>query len=201
MLVRYADDAIVMCNTREQAEAALMRLTALLAELGLEPKAAKTRIVHLVENGPGLHFLGFHHRLVRGRTPRSAASDISGPLAFTPAGAACPGPDPDHYRPAPTAGATWADRAGTELVATRLGGVLPIRELRVDAGSDQKLCPATARVMAVQTRPPAASVGLGHDQGSALTSSPGIGAPGWNRRSAQTLPGLARLNAAGEERR
>ena len=72
VLVRYADDAIVMCDTREQAEAALARLTALLADLGLEPKAAKTRIVHLVEGGPGLDFLGFHHRLVRGRTPRSA---------------------------------------------------------------------------------------------------------------------------------
>ena len=71
VLVRYADDAIVMCETREQAEAALTRLTVLLAELGLEPKAAKTRIVHLVEGGQGLDFLGFHHRLVRGRTPRS----------------------------------------------------------------------------------------------------------------------------------
>jgi RNA-directed DNA polymerase len=72
VLVRYADDAIVMCQTREQAEAALTRLTALLAELGLEPKAAKTRIVHLAEGNPGFDFLGFHHRLVRGRTPKSA---------------------------------------------------------------------------------------------------------------------------------
>jgi hypothetical protein len=62
----------VMCTTREQAEAALARLAALLAELGLEPKAAKTRIVHLVEGGEGFDFLGFHHRLVRGRTPKSA---------------------------------------------------------------------------------------------------------------------------------
>jgi group II intron reverse transcriptase/maturase len=72
ILVRYADDALVLCATGEQAEAALARLTALLAELGLEPKAAKTRIVHLVEGGEGFDFLGFHHRLVRGRTPRSA---------------------------------------------------------------------------------------------------------------------------------
>jgi RNA-directed DNA polymerase len=72
VLVRYADDALVLCATREQAEAALARLTTLLAELGLEPKAAKTRIVHLVEGGEGLDFLGFHHRLVRGRTPKSA---------------------------------------------------------------------------------------------------------------------------------
>ena len=72
VLVRYADDAVVMCRSREQAEAALARLTALLAELGLEPKLAKTRIVHLVEGGEGLDFLGFHNRLVRGWTPRSA---------------------------------------------------------------------------------------------------------------------------------
>jgi RNA-directed DNA polymerase len=72
VLVRYADDVVVMCRSREQAAAALARLTVLLGELGLEPKLAKTRIVHLVEGGEGLDFLGFHNRLVRGRTPRSA---------------------------------------------------------------------------------------------------------------------------------
>ena len=72
VLVRYVDDAVVMCDTRGQAEAALARLTDLLAGLGLEPKAAKTRIVHLAEGNPGFDFLGFHHRLVRGRTPKSA---------------------------------------------------------------------------------------------------------------------------------
>lgn len=72
VLVRYCDDLVVMCRSREQAEAALAALTVLLGDLGLEPKAAKTRIVHLVEGGQGLDFLGFHHRLVRGRTPRSA---------------------------------------------------------------------------------------------------------------------------------
>src|SRR5450631_4633437 len=67
-----ATHLVVMCWSRSQAEAALERLTALLAGLGLEPKAAKTRIVHLEEEGEGFDFLGFHHRLVRGRTPRSA---------------------------------------------------------------------------------------------------------------------------------
>lgn len=67
VLVRYADDLVVMCRTRGEAEAALRRLTVLLAELGLQPKAAKTRIVHLTEGGEGFDFLGFHHRLVRAR--------------------------------------------------------------------------------------------------------------------------------------
>ena len=51
---RYADDLVVMCWSRSQAEAALERLTALLADLGLEPKAAKTRIVHLEGEAGGL---------------------------------------------------------------------------------------------------------------------------------------------------
>jgi RNA-directed DNA polymerase len=72
VLVRYCDDLVVMCRSREQAEAALEWLTVVLGDLGLEPKASKTRIVHLVEGGQGVDFLGFHNRLVRGRTPRSA---------------------------------------------------------------------------------------------------------------------------------
>ncbi|MFI7642963.1 group II intron reverse transcriptase/maturase [Nonomuraea sp. NPDC049400] len=67
VLVRFADDLVVMCRTRGEAERALARLTALLADLGLQPKAAKTRIVHLTEGGEGFDFLGFHHRLVRAR--------------------------------------------------------------------------------------------------------------------------------------
>jgi RNA-directed DNA polymerase len=54
VLVRFADDAAVMCATREQAEAALAELRVLLAELGLEPKAAKTRIVNLAGGRTGV---------------------------------------------------------------------------------------------------------------------------------------------------
>ena len=66
-LARYADDLVVMCRTQGQAQAALARLTALLTDLGLEPKAAKTRIVHLQVGGDGFDFLGFHHRWVSTR--------------------------------------------------------------------------------------------------------------------------------------
>src|SRR3954468_17117472 len=48
VLVRFADDLLVMCKSRQQAQAALARLRALLADLGLAPKKAKTRIVELV---------------------------------------------------------------------------------------------------------------------------------------------------------
>ena len=70
VLVRYADDLVVMCKTQADAEAALTALKAVLADLGLEPKDAKTRIVHLREGGEGLDFLGFHHRWVRARGQR-----------------------------------------------------------------------------------------------------------------------------------
>ena len=63
---------LVVCRSRGQAQAALARLGVLLADLGSQPKAAKTRIVHLVQGGEGFDFPGFHHRLVRGRTPKSA---------------------------------------------------------------------------------------------------------------------------------
>jgi group II intron reverse transcriptase/maturase len=71
VLVRYADDLLALCHSRQEAERALAALTELLAELGLELKQAKTRIVHLEEGGEGLDFLGFQHRWVRGNTPRS----------------------------------------------------------------------------------------------------------------------------------
>ena len=71
VLVRYADDLLAICKTERDAEGAIEALTVILAELGLELKAAKTRIVHLREGGEGVDFLGFHHRYVRGNTPRS----------------------------------------------------------------------------------------------------------------------------------
>ncbi len=70
-LLRYADDLLAICTTRREAESALEALTAMLAEMGLELKPAKTRIVQLREGGEGLDCLGFHHRYVRGNTPRS----------------------------------------------------------------------------------------------------------------------------------
>jgi RNA-directed DNA polymerase len=71
VLIRYADDLLVMCKAKQEAEGALVALSTILGELGLELKHAKTRIVHLREGGEGFDFLGFHHRYVRGNTPRS----------------------------------------------------------------------------------------------------------------------------------
>ncbi len=72
VLVRFADDLLVMCKSAQQAGAALARLRALLAELGLEPKEAKTAIIHLEEGGPGFDFPGFRHQMVVSRGLRGA---------------------------------------------------------------------------------------------------------------------------------
>jgi group II intron reverse transcriptase/maturase len=64
VLVRFADDLVVLCRTKAQAEAALAELRALLADLGLELADAKTRLVCVNNDGEGFDFLGFHHRMV-----------------------------------------------------------------------------------------------------------------------------------------
>jgi RNA-directed DNA polymerase len=61
-LVRYADDFVVLCSSRSQAEQAQQRATALLADLGLELHPDKTRVVDLREGKQGFDFLGFHFR-------------------------------------------------------------------------------------------------------------------------------------------
>src|SRR3954454_24907901 len=64
VLVRYADDLVAMCHSREQAEQVKQRLAAWLAPRGLAFNEDKTRVVHLRE---GFCFLGFHVRLYRNR--------------------------------------------------------------------------------------------------------------------------------------
>ena len=77
VLVRFADDLAVMCKSREQAEAALRRLRTVLAELGLEPKETKTRIVCMQVGGDGFDFLGFHHRVIRVASRRERGRSVT----------------------------------------------------------------------------------------------------------------------------
>lgn len=64
-LVRYADDFVVVCRTRRQADEALMRVREILARMGLELHPEKTRVVELSVRGDGFDFLGCHLRIVR----------------------------------------------------------------------------------------------------------------------------------------
>lgn len=67
-LVRYADDFVVICSSREQAERAQDRATVLLGEFGLALHPDKTRVVDLRQGREGFDFLGCHlHARMSGR--------------------------------------------------------------------------------------------------------------------------------------
>jgi RNA-directed DNA polymerase len=59
-VVRYADDFVVLCSTREQAERAREQATVILGELGLNLHPDKTRVVDLRDGREGFDFLGCH---------------------------------------------------------------------------------------------------------------------------------------------
>ena len=59
VLIRYADDFVVVCPTRQRAEEAQRRVTTVLAPLGLQLNPDKTRIVCLTKGKQGFDFLGF----------------------------------------------------------------------------------------------------------------------------------------------
>jgi RNA-directed DNA polymerase len=64
VLIRYADDLVAFCHTRQEAEQVKARLAAWLAPRGLAFNEDKTRIVTLDE---GFDFLGFNVRRYHGK--------------------------------------------------------------------------------------------------------------------------------------
>jgi group II intron reverse transcriptase/maturase len=58
VLVRYADDFVVLCRTEAQAREALRRVGLILQHLGLEAHPEKTRLVALEGGQGGFEFLG-----------------------------------------------------------------------------------------------------------------------------------------------
>ena len=59
-LIRYADDFVIFCESKEDAEKATREITSWLVTKGLEMSVEKTRIRHLTE---GFDFLGFNVRI------------------------------------------------------------------------------------------------------------------------------------------
>jgi RNA-directed DNA polymerase len=64
VVIRYADDLVALCHSREQAEQVKARLAEWLAPRGLAFNEDKTRVVHL---DVGVDFLGFNVRRYRGK--------------------------------------------------------------------------------------------------------------------------------------
>ena len=178
--------------SRHRPRLRLARLTVLLAELGLEPKAAKTRIVHLQVGGEGFDFLGFHHRLVRsqGRTGDGAA------WCSWPAG-------PRRRRCSMPATGSVSSRTGRRLllpvewvtrgrqpVPARLGRVLPVSATPPTSSTRSTGMPGCGW----RGSSPAGTAAAGRSAGTCSTIGREPARPGrshWNRRRTQTLPGLA----------
>jgi RNA-directed DNA polymerase len=91
-MVRYADDFVVLCKTREEAESALERIRVWTVAAGLELHPEKTRVTHVDAPG-GFEFLGYHfergsrwprkksvlkvREAVRRRTPRLGGRSLA----------------------------------------------------------------------------------------------------------------------------
>ena len=64
-MVRYADDFVVLCRSREEAEAALAEVKAWVESHGLSLSADKTHVGDCLQPGQGFDFLGYHFELGR----------------------------------------------------------------------------------------------------------------------------------------
>jgi RNA-directed DNA polymerase len=58
-MVRYADDFVVLCKSREEAEAALVQIRAWVKENGLRLHPDKTHVGNCRNRGEGFEFLGY----------------------------------------------------------------------------------------------------------------------------------------------
>ncbi|MGH3401286.1 MAG: reverse transcriptase domain-containing protein [Streptosporangiaceae bacterium] len=102
VLVRYADDFVALCDTREQAEAVKARLTPWLAARGLAFNEDKTRVVHLDD---GFDFLGFNVRRYGQKLLIRPSADAVTRASATPDPSrriAAPRPQPRRARPPPS---------------------------------------------------------------------------------------------------
>lgn len=73
LMIRYADDFIILCGSKQEAEEALEQVRQWMGQAGLTLHPTKTRIVNASERG-GFDFLGYHFE--RGyRWPRTKSTD------------------------------------------------------------------------------------------------------------------------------
>jgi group II intron reverse transcriptase/maturase len=153
VLVRYADDIVVMCVSSTQAAFALMVLRDLLAEIGLAPKEDKTRIVHLEAGGEGFDFLGFHHQLVTNRDRGRQGLEF---LARRPSRRATQRAR-DRIRQITDRSRLRVEvrrcRGEHQPVPPRLVRVFPLRELGQVFRQDHVVCEASTRPVRSQTSP------------------------------------------------
>ena len=62
ILVRYADDTVIICKNKKSANHALSLLQYIMGKLDLKLHPVKTKIVRMWDGEEGFDFLGMHHR-------------------------------------------------------------------------------------------------------------------------------------------
>ncbi|MFM8365017.1 MAG: group II intron reverse transcriptase/maturase [Verrucomicrobiota bacterium] len=83
-MVRYADDIVVLCRSREEAQAAMEKIEAWMEAAGLTLHPEKTRIVDMNEAGSHFDFLGYRFkRSGRGKLLRFVRPKSLGKLKET----------------------------------------------------------------------------------------------------------------------
>ncbi|MFY9592642.1 MAG: group II intron reverse transcriptase/maturase [Bacteroidales bacterium] len=67
-LVRYADDIVVICRTKKEANHTINFIKAVMKRLELKLNPEKTKLVSMWDGKEGFDFLGMHHRRISGFT-------------------------------------------------------------------------------------------------------------------------------------
>ncbi|WP_272942199.1 reverse transcriptase domain-containing protein [Bacillus methanolicus] len=62
-LIRYADDFVIMCNTKQQALQSIDVVKSIMKKLDLTINKDKSRLVNIWDDKSGFDFLGMHHRI------------------------------------------------------------------------------------------------------------------------------------------
>ena len=70
ILVRYADDTVIICKNKKSANHALNLLRYIMAKLDLKLHPKKTKIVSMWDGKEGFDFLGMHHRRMTTETSK-----------------------------------------------------------------------------------------------------------------------------------
>lgn len=61
-IIRYADDFVIMCKTKQQALESIRVIQAIMGKLDLTINSDKSRLINLWNDTDGFDFLGFHNR-------------------------------------------------------------------------------------------------------------------------------------------
>ncbi|WP_055107439.1 group II intron reverse transcriptase/maturase [Paenibacillus ihumii] len=85
-LTRYADDLVIICKTKKDAQRAYELIRAIMERLELTLHPTKTRIVGLWTGEEGFDFLGMHHRKTKAETSKGQVYYTTHQFFFLKAG-------------------------------------------------------------------------------------------------------------------